>query len=67
MTSSLIAVQGSADSSLDGDVLAFVARPLNLQEAWPDQAGFDLLFLHRRVDPDAKNMGCLRPPMLDEL
>jgi hypothetical protein len=57
----------AATTSLDGDVLTFVARPLDLQKAWLDQAGFDLLFLHRRVNPNAENVGCLSPRPLDKL
>jgi hypothetical protein len=54
-------------TSLDGDVLTFVARPLDLQKAWLDQAGFDLLFLHRRVNSNAENVGCLSLCPLDKL
>jgi hypothetical protein len=48
--------------SLNGDFLALGAWPLNLKEAGPDQAGLDLLFFHRRVNADTKDVGrfCLR-------
>src|SRR5882724_4650008 len=44
-----------------------MARPLDLKEAWPDQASLDLLLLYRRVDSDTKDVGCLCPRVLDEL
>jgi hypothetical protein len=45
-----------ASRSLDRDLLSLNPGPLNLQEAWVDQAALDHLLLHGRVKPDLEKV-----------
>jgi hypothetical protein len=45
-----------ASQSLDRDLLSLNPGPLNLKEAWADQAGLDRLLLHGRVNSDLEEV-----------
>ena len=45
-----------ASQSFDRDFLSLNSGPLNLQEAWVDQADLDRLLLHGRVNPDLEEV-----------